>query len=412
MFNRLRAYFVGDKVDHFESIHDKSRIFLLFNLAMLVTIMGIVAFIVSAIIGTYPVFVPSIGNIVFGSTTLLILKLSRGFKIAAAFYFMVLTFLIFGNLIFNHGTMHVGVPFWIMLLNLLVMVVLGFRIGLIFMSISLLCFLYYLHYVFPFHMDIVDSLSDETYYSAYYEAFFALFLLGFIVYSMLQSSELSDQLLRHKNIELQKQNEMIKTRDEEKTIMLKEIHHRVKNNLQVITSLLRLQMYEIDNEKEAGKFNDSINRVMTMSLIHEKMYQSEELSRINLHDYFNGLSQDLLDSYQTDIDVKLNIELKIEKVGLKSIVPLALIYNELFSNSLKHAFEGTKQPKIKVSLDYTEYGYYLFIYEDNGNWKENTSSKSFGKELINSLTSQLEGEMKFTTTPETRYEFKFKQLDV
>ena len=261
-------------------------------------------------------------------------------------------------------------------------------------------------------MDIVDTLSRETYYSAYYETFFALFLLGFFIYSVLQSSQISDHLLSHKNIELLKQNEIILARDEEKTIMLKEIHHRVKNNLQVITSLLRLQMYEIDNKVEAEKFNDSINRVMTMSLIHEKMYQSEELSRINLQGYFTGLSQDLLDSYQTDINVDLSIDLHIDRVGLKSIVPLALIYNELFSNSLKHAFDNVEQPKIKVSLDYGEEGHFIFVYQDNGSWKENVREKSFGGELIVSLTSQLEGEMKFSTSPETRYEFIFKHLDI
>ncbi len=412
MFYQLRSYFIGGKIDDFESIHDKSRISLLFNLALLVTIMGLVALLVSLIIGTYPVFIPAIGNIVFGSSTLLLLKFSKGFKIAAVFYFSVLTLLIFGNLLYNHGTMHVGSPFWIMLVNLLVMVVLGFRVGLIYLSISLLGFLYYLHYVFPYHVDIVDTLTEETYYSAYYEAFFALFLLGFIIYAVLQSSKLSEQLLSHKNVELQRQNELIRSRDEEKTIMLKEIHHRVKNNLQVITSLLRLQMYEIDSTEEAEKFNDSINRVMTMSLIHEKMYQSEELSRINLHEYFTGLSNDLLDSYQTDMNVDLSINLHIDKVGLKSIVPLALIYNELFSNSLKHAFENVDQPKIQVSLNYGKLGYFVFVYQDNGVWRENVRSKSFGSELIVSLTSQLEGEMKITTSPQTRYEFSFKQLDI
>lgn len=131
MYYKLRSYFVGDKYDYFESIHDKSRISLLFNLALLVTIMGLVAFVISVFVGTYPVLIPSIGNMVFGSVTLLLLKFLKGFKVAAVFYFSVLTMLIFGNLIFNHGTMHVGAPFWITLINLLVMVVLGFRTGLI-----------------------------------------------------------------------------------------------------------------------------------------------------------------------------------------------------------------------------------------------------------------------------------------
>ena len=170
-------------------------------------------------------------------------------------------------------------------------------------------------------------------------------------------------------------------------------------------------MYEIENQLEAEKFKDSINRVLTMSLIHEKMYQTEELSRINLEDYFKGLSRDLLASYQTNIQAKLTVDLNVEKVGLKSIVPLALIFNELFSNSLKHAFSTISEPEIYVSLDAIDEDSFLFVYEDNGIWKSKLKTKSFGTELIASLTSQLDGEMKFTSTPKTRYEFKFKHLE-
>lgn len=369
------------------SIHDRSRLNLLFNLAFAVTLMGAVAFIISALIGTYPVYVPAIGNMLFGLVTLFIIRLTKQFSGAAKFYFVVLFFLIFGNLNFNDGTMHIGAPFWIMLLNILVIYIIGIKWGVFFLVASLLGYLYYLHYVFPVHMKMMDSLSAETYLSVYYEALFALFLLGFIIYNILKSSKESDELLKHKNAELQVQNNTILLREEEKTTMLKEIHHRVKNNLQVITSLLRLQMYEVENEVEAEKFKDSINRVLTMAMIHEKMYQSEELSRINLEDYFKGLSQDLLTSYQTSIGVNLNFDLNIEKIGLKTIVPLALIYNELFSNSLKHAFDNTKEPKITVQLDRRGEDGFTFTYEDNGQWKSDAQSRSFGRELISSLTA-------------------------
>lgn len=394
-----------------DSIHDQSRLNLLFNLSFAVTLMGLVAFIVSAIIQTYPVFVPALGNMSFGLITLVVIRATSKFIQAATFYFIVLFLLIYGNMIFNDGTMHIGAPFWIMLLNILVIYIIGIRWGVIFLVASFLGYLYYLHYVFPHHMKIMGTLSAETYYSVYYEALFALSLLGFVIYTILRSSKQSDELLKRKNAELLMQNNTILLREEEKTIMLKEIHHRVKNNLQVITSLLRLQMYETESDTEAEKFKDSINRVLTMSLIHEKIYQSEELSRINLEDYFIGLSKDLLDSYQTSVKVDLKVDLNIEKVGLKSIVPLALIFNELFSNSLKHAFDNVENPSIHVSLDHVNDDYFLFIYEDNGCWKSKERSKSFGTELIVSLTSQLEGEMNFSSSPKTRYEFKFRHLE-
>jgi two-component sensor histidine kinase len=270
-----------------------------------------------------------------------------------------------------------------------------------------------MHNVFPYHYQIVDSLSEEIYYSVYYEAFFALLLLGYIIYTILRTSKLSDALLKKRNAELIIQNNDILLREEEKTIMLKEIHHRVKNNLQVITSLLRLQMHELDSDKEVAKFRDSINRVMTMALIHDKMYQTEELSRIKLEDYFKGLSEDLMSSYQLNFKVELTFEFSIEKIGLKSIVPLALIYNELFSNSLKHAFDGVEHPEINVSLSKFDEHYFRFVYQDNGNWKPSQGDhSSFGNELIDSLTGQLDGELVFSEYPNTKYTFKFRHLDL
>ena len=411
MYKRIKIFFIGDCMASLPSIHDQSRLNLLFNLSLSVTLMGGVAFLISLIIQTYSVFVPALGNILFGLLTLFLIRRTKKFSAVAKFYFIVLYLLVFGNLNFNDGTMHIGAPFWIMLLNILVMYIIGVRWGVSFLVASLLGYLYYLHYVFPRHMDIMDTMSEEAYYSVYYEALFALFLLGFIIYTILRSSKRSDELLHHKNEELKVQNSTILLREEEKTTMLKEIHHRVKNNLQVITSLLRLQMYELENEAEAEKFKDSMNRVLTMAMIHEKIYQSEELSRINLEDYFKGLSQDLLTSYQTNMNVDLHFDLNIEKIGLKTIVPLALIYNELFSNSLKHAFKTTRQPKITVSLERRECDSFTFTYEDNGEWRSDGASKSFGRELINSLTDQLDGQMKFSKVPHTRYEFIFKHLE-
>jgi len=413
MYNKLKSYFIGGCLSSLDTIHDKSRVTLLFNLAFAVTLMGIVSAIVSTFIGTYSVYVPAFGNIIFGLITLFSIRITQRFTGIAKVYVTLLYVLIFGNLNFNHGTMHVGTPFWIMLLNILVLYIVGVYWGIAFLLASLIGYLFYMHSVFPYHYKIVDSLSEEIYYSVYYEAFFALLLLGYIIYTILRSSKLSDTLLKKRNAELIIQNNDILLREEEKTIMLKEIHHRVKNNLQVITSLLRLQMHELDSDTEAAKFRDSINRVMTMALIHDKMYQTEELSRIKLEDYFRGLSEDLMSSYQVDFKVDLTFEFSIEKIGLKSIVPLALIYNELFSNSLKHAFDVVEHPRINVSLSKHSEDYFRFIYEDNGNWKPSKKdASSFGSELIESLTGQLDGEIEFSDQPKTKYTFKFKHLDL
>lgn len=413
MYAQLKSFFIDGCLSTLDSIHDKSRLTLLFNLSLAITLMGVIAAIISTIIGTYSVYMVAFGNIIFGTATLFSIRITNRFTWIAKVYFALLFVLIFGNLNFNNGTMHVGAPFWIMLLNILVLYIIGFKWGVVFMVFSLAGFLYYLEFVFPYHFHLFNDLSKEVYYSAFYEAFFALFLLGYIIFTILKASKQSDLLMKKQNEELLIQNKEISMRDEEKTILLKEVHHRVKNNLQVITSLLRLQMHELKNDKEIAKFKDSINRVMTMALIHDKMYQSEEFSRINLEEYFEGLSKDLMNSYRINFNVDLTFELTIDKIGLKSIVPLALIYNELFSNSLKHAFANIAHPKIMVRIEKYDEDYFQFIYEDNGTWKKiNPEKSSFGRELIEALTDQLNGEMKFTSKPNTEYIFKFKHLDL
>jgi two-component sensor histidine kinase len=413
MYSRLKPFFIEGCLDTLDSIHDRSRVTLLFNLSLAATLMGGLSAIISTALGTYSVYVPAFGNITFGLITLFSIKFTNRYVGISKVYFTLLFLLVFGNLIFNHGTMHIGAPFWIMLLNILVLYVIGLYWGIVFMFFSLLGFWYYLYYIFPASFSIFSNLSREVYYSVYYEAFFALYLLGYIIYTILSAGKQSDLLLKKQNKELLVQNHEISLREEEKTILLKEIHHRVKNNLQVITSLLRLQMHELKNDNEIDKFKDSINRVMTMALIHDKMYQSKEFSRINLEDYFKGLSRDLMDSYRINFEVDLKFELFIDKIGLKSIVPLALIYNELFSNSLKHAFTTTKSPKIMVCIEKYDEDFFLFTYQDNGNWKTvNDKRTSFGKELIEALTDQLYGEMTLKTNPKTEYVFKFKHLDL
>ena len=411
MYSIAKNYFIGESEKVIDSIHDLSWLKLLFNLTIFVSLIALISLVFSMALGTYALIIPSLVNLIISLITLMILRKTGDFITAAKFYLIFLFLLLFGNLIFNEGAMHIGGPYWIMLINILVLYIIGIRWGIIFITSSLIGYWSYLSYVFPSHLKTIEKLSLETYFSVYYEVVFALIALGFIISTILKSSMRSDLLLKQNNNELLEQNKTILLRNEEKTIMLKEIHHRVKNNLQDITSLLRLQMYEIENELEAEKFKDSINRVLTMSLIHEKMYQAEELSRINLEEYFTGLSEDLLDSYHTGVDVNLTLNLNVVKVGLKSIVPLALIYNELFSNSLKHAFKNVEKPSIDVSLDHGDDDSFVFVYEDNGIWKSKVRCKTFGTELVYSLTKQLGGEIEFTKSPKTKYKFKFTVLE-
>jgi two-component sensor histidine kinase len=234
------------------------------------------------------------------------------------------------------------------------------------------------------------------------------FIIFYLCWQNIKTNNYAQKQLKQTNQSLQGQYDIINKQNIEKTVLLKEIHHRVKNNLQVIISLLRLQSRELENEEAISKFKDTTGRVLTMSLIHEKMYQSEELSKINLEEYFNSLITDILDSYEINFKVEKEINCKIENLDMRSIVPIALIFNELFSNSLKHAFKNIESPSITLHFIQIDDSKFELMYSDNGSWIQPVKNDTFGLELIEVLTDQIDGELNFTHEPHTKYSIQFE----
>jgi len=401
MLKRLRHKFIGEVLSNTSSFHTKSQIILLFNIAFIVGLTGLTVTIVGLILQTYPMLIASVGNMIFAIIALLIMRSGR-IKLAGAVYFTILFFLLFGSLIFNKGVMHFGSPFWITLLNILVLYILGIRWGIVFLTASGLVFTYYMIYVLPESLQIAISLPPKIYYSVIYETGIALFLLAYIIASILKASRESDGLLSAQNTALLKSNQ-------EKSVMLMEIHHRVKNNLQVIVSLMRLKMIELNNDEAVRQYQDTIDRVMAMAKIHEKMYRSDDISNINLQKYFEELSEDLIRTYATNKEIRFDQNVDIRNIGLDQIVPLALMFNELFTNSLEHAFEMTKKPVIYLEVKRLDDESIEFSYSDNGTWRVPDKDSSFGLELIQSLCDQLNAELEFEQNP-TLYRFNFKSV--
>ena len=150
--------------------------------------------------------------------------------------------------------------------------------------------------------------------------------------------------------ERKKAEDRVKASLREKEILLREVHHRVKNNLQVISSLLRLQSEHIKNEKEKELFKDSQNRIRSMSLIHEKLYQSKTLADIDVKEYVTDLVYGLFQSYNAPGTITLTVKVKDVFLSIDEAITCGLIINELVSNSLKHAFPGSRKGEIKTIL--------------------------------------------------------------
>lgn len=236
--------------------------------------------------------------------------------------------------------------------------------------------------------------------------------LTVLMHKIQKTSVNAEKRSRIAQADLQDQYQIVQVKNEEKTVMLKEIHHRVKNNLQVITSLLRLQSREIKDEKSISYFNDAIQRVLAMALIHEKMYQSNDLSKIDLEAYLNSLSEELINTYTVEKPIHISINCEIEYIQPKSLVSFALLCNELVANSLKHAFVESDSGEISMNIKLPSPRLVVFTYHDNGKWRGPQKASSFGLELIDDLCEQLDGTFERTFDNGTTYKFDFDYLNL
>jgi PAS domain S-box-containing protein len=181
----------------------------------------------------------------------------------------------------------------------------------------------------------------------------------------------------------------------EKEVLLQEINHRVKNNLQIISSLLNLQSRDIKDEQVLRAFQTGQDRIGAMAMVHEKLYQSEDLARIDFGDYIRSLAANLISSYglgSRDIDLKIDVENIL--LGVDTAIPCGVIVNELVANSLKHAFPGDRSGEIDVSFHEVD-GQYTMVFRDNGvGMSEDLDfnrPSSLGLTIVNALTGQLRG---------------------
>lgn len=179
-------------------------------------------------------------------------------------------------------------------------------------------------------------------------------------------------------------------------MLLKEIHHRVKSSLQVTSSLLSLQSHEIADERDLDLFINSQNRVNTMALIHERLYQSDDLSQVDFADYIPALADSLFNTYKTSTqEIDLQVDVGDLMLDLDQAIPCGLMLNELISNSLKYAFPDERPGEIRVRLGATADGHVELVVGDNGiglpadlNFR---TTKFLGLQLINILARQLLG---------------------
>ncbi len=207
-------------------------------------------------------------------------------------------------------------------------------------------------------------------------------------------------------------NQLLQKQDEEKAILLKEIHHRVKNNLQVVNSLLRLQSKEIDDEEIVAKFKETQKRVITIAALHEKMYRSENLRHVNLKEHVESIVEDLITTYAIDKQITTQINIEDIKVGLRTLVPLGLIINEVIVNSLKYAFNDNNEAVINLQIKQLNDKTFEMLIGDNGvGISSHKKTSGLGSKLINIFTKQLNGSLEVLEDSGTTYKIVFEKID-
>lgn len=206
--------------------------------------------------------------------------------------------------------------------------------------------------------------------------------------------------------------ERIKASLKEREVMLREIHHRVKNNMQIISSLLRLQSRQIRDRKVRDIFDVGQNRIRSMALIHESLYQSKDLAKINFSDYIKRLTTHLFSIYRAGMEhIKMHVKVGNVFLDINRAIPCGLIINELVSNSLKHAFADGKKGEITVKMDADRRGKYILVVRDTGvGFPEDLDfyrTKTLGMQLVTDLVSQLEGSIELRRSKGTEFRIVF-----
>jgi PAS domain S-box-containing protein len=196
----------------------------------------------------------------------------------------------------------------------------------------------------------------------------------------------------------------------EKEVMLKEIHHRVKNNLQIISSLLSLQSENIGNENPVRLFLESQDRIRSMALIHEKLYQSRDMARVDFAGYVRSLTANLVRSYTRGQNVRVCVDIRDVSLGIDTAIPCGLIINELVSNALKYAFPDGRAGEVRVGLDWDGHAYTLTVADDGVGLPPGfdiRETRTLGLQLVSTLVDQLDGTIELVSTPGTLIRITF-----
>ncbi|MGB0896542.1 MAG: sensor histidine kinase [Flavobacteriaceae bacterium] len=285
---------------------------------------------------------------------------------------------------------------WIVALSLLALFILGKKWRLVAVFFGVINILYSLYVVVKNDGVNMQNYEAIDHLSGAIDTGFILIITFMIVFQYIRFNEDVNNSIVHKNLMLQKQYKIIEAQNVTKTNLLKEIHHRVKNNLQMVNSMVHMQYRAAKDENSLNTLKKVERRIITMAKLHEKIYQSENLEILDMNNYIEELLEDLF-QIKTDLNVQYNIKVSDNlKFNNETVLYIGLLITELVINVLKHAFDNNVG-HLYISLKNTNNSRYELKVSDDGKGFDvevfKNNSNSLGQRLISSFTRQLNGEM-------------------
>jgi hypothetical protein len=278
----MKRLFTVPKND-FDEFYDRARFALTWKICwMFALVIGvIIALSVFAKDAFYPYYISEL-SLIFGA--LIYMRIYGKYKLVSIILMSGAAGIIVGAVFFVPNTAHIIEVLWMLIIALYVFFALGSWFGYLFLAITAAIFITYFNTFFYSNLLNIKEITSLQWNVMSVEFAFAMVLIGFIVRQFVEVNEYAESMRSKAYDALKSEKIIVEKQHIEKTVLLQEIHHRVKNNLQVIISLLRIQSQELKSEEAKKSFNEAISRIMTMSLIHQKMYEREELSRNNLNE--------------------------------------------------------------------------------------------------------------------------------
>ncbi|HLP56462.1 MAG TPA: sensor histidine kinase [Fluviicola sp.] len=400
------GFFTPD-TSHYSQYTDQGKFILIWRISVT---FGVLFFLLGFVIVFANPFMAALYFIIFLiiSSAVIYLRYQKKYAPVFCVYAISSSILIAISLQLETGVVHYPEFFWVLAIIVFSFIGLERKMAMLIMLFNLLSV--GAHFVFCVNrnIEVQQPQTNMQLMGGFLEIAAAFFVIGYFFHQYFLFQQHAETQVKLVNEELAEQNQVIVRKNEENVVLVKEIHHRVKNNLQIIVSLLRMHSDEVKSKETKQHFGEAINRIMAMSLIHQNLYSGKELSNIDFEGYLRQLSYEIITSTGNGISYDCRIHASVDRIGLKTIVPIGLLVNELMTNSIKHAFKEMPSGTITIELNQRQDDVITMLYSDDGHWLNAKKEHGFGLELIDLLTNQLDG--KFERS-ESVYHFELSNLD-